>query len=456
MTAIQRVVGALCVALATGAHAAELTVDTGQDVDLLLHPAGNGDGQCALREAIHSANQHTALASGDCPVVGSWLEPVVVGITVSHVLLTVPGEDDTNARGDLDVLTSLLIVGTSPRSTIDGGGDDGIGERVLHILGEPGNPVAHNVDLTRLAITGGRSSGPGGGIYTQSAQTWLDDVHVVDNRALNADQAWGGGIGNVGGLLFVTRSHVDGNHSSAGGGGISSGFGYLRLEASTVSNNVSYGQATAAFTGQAGGVEIAKNTDVDYFPPSVLVNSTISGNAVLSVPGSTHDSGGGLTAIFSDVRLLNMTIVENTAPRAGGVLFEYVGSWSAANTIIQDNVSTLEPGNCKFRLAGTSQLPQTGPNLTNVGDASCFASKRGAALLGPLAPHGGPTPTHALLAGNNPAIDAGHSDGCRNEAGALLPTDQRGHARHVAGGIESFVDCDIGAFEYAPGEPESE
>jgi hypothetical protein len=51
-----------------------------------------------------------------------------------------------------------------------------------------------------------------------------------------------------------------------------------------------------------------------------------------------------------------------------------------------------------------------------------------------LADNGGPTLTHALLAGS-PAIDAGDN--------AVCPaTDQRGLARDAA--------CDVGSFEYLP------
>ena len=59
--------------------------------------------------------------------------------------------------------------------------------------------------------------------------------------------------------------------------------------------------------------------------------------------------------------------------------------------------------------------------------------------IGPLKNNGGPTQTHALLAGS-PAIDAGNTGGCRDEFGVLLTTDQRGINRPAAG-------CDIGAFE---------
>jgi hypothetical protein len=62
-----------------------------------------------------------------------------------------------------------------------------------------------------------------------------------------------------------------------------------------------------------------------------------------------------------------------------------------------------------------------------------------APLLGPLANNGGPTDTHALLAGS-PAIDAG---------GICAPTDQRGVTRPQG------PACDIGAFE-APATPEGQ
>jgi hypothetical protein len=65
-------------------------------------------------------------------------------------------------------------------------------------------------------------------------------------------------------------------------------------------------------------------------------------------------------------------------------------------------------------------------------------------LLGPLQNNGGPTWTHALLAGSN-AIDAGDPvQGCVDYNSILIPTDQRGAARLVG------ARCDIGAFEYRP------
>ena len=67
-----------------------------------------------------------------------------------------------------------------------------------------------------------------------------------------------------------------------------------------------------------------------------------------------------------------------------------------------------------------------------------------AALLEPLLDYGGPTLTQALQPGS-PAIDAGNPGGCRDQAGALLATDQRGRPRTANSAVATL--CDIGAFE---------
>src|SRR4029434_3974851 len=68
--------------------------------------------------------------------------------------------------------------------------------------------------------------------------------------------------------------------------------------------------------------------------------------------------------------------------------------------------------------------------------------------LGPLQNNGGPTQTHALLSGS-PAIDAGNPNGCRDQFGVLLTTDQRGLPRSTLdGNRDGTARCDIGAVEF--------
>jgi hypothetical protein len=62
--------------------------------------------------------------------------------------------------------------------------------------------------------------------------------------------------------------------------------------------------------------------------------------------------------------------------------------------------------------------------------------------IGPLQDNGGPTLTHALLAGSE-AIDSTHDNlGCVDETGAPQEADQRGAPRPTG------ARCDVGAFEF--------
>ncbi len=104
-----------------------------------------------------------------------------------------------------------------------------------------------------------------------------------------------------------------------------------------------------------------------------------------------------------------------------------------------DLKDTIVANNPSEETAFLSALFSLGNNLD--GDGTCnLAPGLGDLVstdprLGPLADNGGPTETHALLAGS-PAIDAG-SDDCPPPA-----TDQRGVAR------PDGAACDIGAFEW--------
>ena len=71
-------------------------------------------------------------------------------------------------------------------------------------------------------------------------------------------------------------------------------------------------------------------------------------------------------------------------------------------------------------------------------------------MLGPPQNNGGPTQTHAPLAGS-PAIDAGEILGCRDNLGALLLKDQRGFRRTLDGNRDGTAQCDIGAVEFGSG-----
>jgi hypothetical protein len=147
------------------------------------------------------------------------------------------------------------------------------------------------------------------------------------------------------------------------------------------------------------------------------------------------------------MKLLNATIVRNTAFTGGGVL--HVGNNYPAevrNTIIALNHATGGLAASYDVLGGfTSQghnLVGDGTGSTGfgaTGDLVGTSQKPIDPLLGPLQDNGGPTQTMALRAGS-PAIDHGDDSGAPT-------TDQRGIARPRDGDGDGSLTVDIGAFE---------
>jgi hypothetical protein len=230
----------------------------------------------------------------------------------------------------------------------------------------------------------------------------------------NAGLGSGGGILNKGGTVTITNCTVSGN-SAGGGGGITS-FGTTTISNSTVSNN---------FAISGGGVQNVGGA-------TIITNSTVSTNLA--------GAGAGIE-VFSPVSsttIANTTVVNNTAFNLiGGIRLG--GPVNIKNSIVANNNGT----NC----FGPQPLTASSTNFST--DSSCggFTQVTSAQLnLGPLANNGGPTLTHALLAGSV-AIDA--VTDCTDLFAAPVSTDQRGVARPLDGDGDGVPRCDAGAYEAA-------
>lgn len=372
---------------ATPASAAVITVTTSADEN------GSGAG-CALREAIRSANENTAI--GGC-VSGSLGLDTIMLPPGTYPLSIGPAGDDLSATGDLDLIEDLTIAGGGTATTIVNGAQL---DRVFDVLAGPGTVV-----MTDFTITGGK---------TETGQN-------------------GGGIDVDDSTLRLERVHLTGNQADVHGGAIHDNAGILLISDSAITNNVALNDS--------GGID---HIDGNPAATSVLTNVTVSGN---SSGTTTQEGWGGGIGASNLMTLNNVTIVGNTVVNAGGT--DYGGGGLAANdppspvtisnSLIAGNTAPLGP-DCYLTInSGGHNLIGNGTDCAiapGPGDKIGTGAAPIDPFLGPLTDNGGSTPTHALLKGS-PAINAGNTAVPGSGGSACAATDQRGLARN----------CDIGAYE---------
>lgn len=301
--------------------------------------------------------------------------------------------------------------------------------------------------LTSSALSENVASGIGGAVANDGDLT-LIDCEVTDNQSVSV----GGGIHSTK-ALTLQRCAVNGNQSSSSGGGINN-FGALTIESCTFDGN---------FAGSRGGAVSSFQNDPAVAASATAQNSTFSNNVGIR--------GGALSNFAASLTLTNCTVSGNTAFVFGGAIHNVNGVVTAravtftGNSARQDNAGIFnqrlpaQPGGAalftiqnsivRLGLTGVNLLNDSGTiisdgfNLSDDPAGGDGTSGPGGFLngptdvrntdpkLGPLQNNGGPTLTHALLAGS-PAIDAGGSTN-------VPPFDQRGFTRVGA--------HDIGAFE---------
>ena len=385
------VYAAACFAILFGAvmtvSAATFTVNS--TTDTVDSSPGNGvclDAvfRCTVRAAIMEAN---AFAGVD-----------TIRVPSGTYTLTILGTGENGSlTGDLDIIESVIVSGAGENSTfIDAGGID----RVLHILS------GATVRMNGITAENGNPGANAGGIFNQGTTT-LTHVRIVGNTGLD----FGGGILNEGDMTIVDsavhKNITNGGNLSGGGGGIFNQ-GVVAITHSTISDNTTFGRG--------GGIYNLDQT-------VTLTNATVSGNTGLN--------GGGIFNRFGTVSLNHTTHHNNTATDNGGGIWNFGGVTTLTNSIIAGNSAATPADNCA---GGMTSL---GYNIA--GDGSCALAGTGDLnstnpLLGLLANNGGPTETHALLAGS-PAIDSVALVAC------VLMNDQRGVPRPQG------ASCDRGAYE---------
>jgi parallel beta-helix repeat protein/predicted outer membrane repeat protein len=291
---------------------------------------------------------------------------------------------------DTTINKSLTIQGAGAESTFVDGQDI---SRVFYVN-------QSTVDMSGMTIRSGNTSGYGGGVYNDNGNVTITNCTVSDNYA----EGDGGGIYNDGNMT-MTNCTVSGNNAATDGGGIWS-YGELTMTSCTVSGN-------NAADGNGGGVYIG-------YGDVIITNCTISGNT------AGYDGGGIYNLESHNLTITNCTVTQNKSANDGGGVLNNYQPLMIRCTIVHGNTGS---GGSANNFNGTYIDPS---------DESIIGGSVNP-LLGPLQNNGGPTETHALLAGS-PAIDA-----CVNEC--TVDTDQRGQPRPADGDIDGTYFCDIGAYE---------
>jgi len=253
-----------------------------------------------------------------------------------------------------------------------------------------GSKVSGNVaDAVYDSLNSPEFESIGGGIYAASVSA--DYSTISGNTASAQEGSLAGGIFTAGNLSAThstiadnTALSVQGSASHGGGAYVT---GALNLVSSTVSNNRS--NVTGGIIQSAPGFYCT------------ITNSTISGNV-------SYIQIGGIN-MSSSAAISNSTIVFNKGASYGGV--GIAGPHlSLRSSILADNQSNFGAKdlflNGAVTLSGEANLVRS----TNASPPPGVITLSSEPHLAPLANHGGPTLTHALLS-NSPAIAAGSNAG---------------------------------------------
>jgi predicted outer membrane repeat protein len=323
--------------------------------------------------------------------------------------------------------------------------------------------------ITNSTFSNNTAVNGGGAIQNADVMSIIGSSLTGNVTSGNAVISRGGAI-SAGGKLTIASTKISGNFASREGGGIFysaaffSGEGYfLTITNSTISGNTSQTYGGGLYQAQGPGPRVTisgsniSGNRANVPKPSVgygegggiwtdgeltIENTTISGNWA-------DDEGGGIFAghslTLSGVTVAHNTGFNNSSESTGGI-YNSGGLIILRNTIVANNTGlAAQDVRGTFLSQGYNLIEDTSQS----GGGHAFIDGDTATNitgldpnLGPLADNGGPTHSHALLAGS-PALDKGKSFG--------MTTDQRGglrpHDMPAIGNASGGDGADIGAYE---------
>lgn len=328
--------------------------------------------------------------------------------------------------------------------------NDKPGQQTIQFDLGPGN---HTISLfSEIPITDDLAIAGDPSLAVTISGTNSNRIFTVENRSVvefsylrlidGFSEDDGGAVLISSGDVSFTRCEFSGHTADSRGGAI-----YMENAIVSIRNTTFTGCTSGA---NGGALNANQNTTL------ALLQSTLSGNA------SGHH-GGGLFALQSDVRILNSTLVRNTADlrdggfEGGGIRCAIGGTTTihVGNSVIAENTDASSFGNIHPDVSG--DFLSLGHNFIGIADGSTGLDEEGnndraGDGSSPLDPHlsnlqlnGGTMLSHKPLF-NSPLIEGASESLFGDPAWRGIPpaNDQRGNKR-----IQN-AHPDIGAIEFIP------
>ena len=294
------------------------------------------DGMVTLREALEAANTNTAVTAD--VLAGSDTDSDLIMFNASAL------QAEAGAGNPLTIILNGSELTISDDVNILGLGDDVLtidANGTSRVIGIDG---AADVLMSGLTVTGGLTSGHGGGLHNPEGTLTLYNVNVTGNSA----GLGGGGIFSSGEMTILNGS-VTGN-SADQGGGISSFDGDMTLTGVTISSNTA--------TRRDGGGIYKENGDITLSYVTISDNrAEDSGGGifndnfgkfimtdVLITNNSAEDDGGGIYNDFSTLHLTRTIVSDNEAGEYGGGIYNWGGNSTLTNVTVSSNSAAQHGG----------------------------------------------------------------------------------------------------------------
>jgi fibronectin-binding autotransporter adhesin len=278
-----------------------------------------------------------------------------------------------------------------------------------------------------------------GGGFTSSGDgdIHLSNVTMAQNEATNT----GGAIDSHGNRLLLERCAIPGTAAERAGAIVIRGEEEqnVRILESRIESNTA--ARTGAIRNEVSGVRIERSTISNNVSEVDAAISNSGASADMYIENSTiRNNKGAFVAAAGRLRLFSATIVSNFTDPGGSALRGLAGADITSGRSIWHN-----PGSNNCALFGRATVTSEQFNIDSDGTCSLAESSDLVAdpLLDPLADNGGTTFTHTLMVGS-PARDRG--DG---PLSVCPPIDQRGAERPQDG--DGRRACDVGAVEVGAG-----